>query len=236
MAGERPQLTGEQIAQAEGRIGFSHPVLAVIDQHAPTVARLTETYSRIADNQEQQRFIREHYGFLADALVTAGPYPLEATDLVAIWSRSTEVFSGYHRHAFAEMISSAYAIQGLESTGWRRFPRTYFETNELPSGVSTDREGLLHVRRRLDEIRKSLDELHSYVYGTNDSPTDTIARLGIQVSQGDPAAQAELKNLIASQKERQTSLLDELQENIRQGFTPLYFPIDDALTALGEAR
>ena len=200
-----------------------------MEQHLPTITHLTQTYSQITNNQEQQRYIGEHYGFFADALVEAGPYTMEPTDIIAIWSRAREVFSGYHRYALAGMVASAYAIQGLDNPDWKRFPRHYLGTSELPSEVVGDKEGLGHVMGRLDEIGESLDELNVYVYGTKESGMEMGAKLGARMRDGDTEAEAELNKLIAMQKERQTPILGEIHENFGNGFTPLYFPIRVAL-------
>ncbi|OGH17942.1 MAG: hypothetical protein A2868_03340 [Candidatus Levybacteria bacterium RIFCSPHIGHO2_01_FULL_40_15b] len=228
-AEQRPGLTVEQVARAERRDGVSHPVLSIIEQHLPTITQLTEEYSQITNNQEQQRYIGEHYGFFADALVEVGAYTMEPTNIVAIWSRAKEVFSGYHRYALAGMVAGAYAVQGLDNPDWKRFPRHYLETSELPTEVLGDREGLEHAMRRLDEIGESLDELNVYVYGTKESGMEMGAKLGARMRDGDTEAEAELEKLIAMEKERKTPILGEIHENFGNGFTPLYFPIRDAL-------
>jgi hypothetical protein len=234
MAGaeQRPELTGEQVSRAERRDGITHPVLSVIEQHLPTINHLTEGYSQITNNQEQQRYIREHYGFLADAFVEAGPYTMEPTDIVAIWSRATEVFSGYHRYALAQMISSAYAIQGLDNPEWRRYPRHYLETSELPEEVTEDRDGMLHAQSRLDEIDRSLKDIDFYVYGTHESAMSLAFNLSKKEAAGDQEAKRQLEELIAHQESRTTPVLGQIHENFGNGLYPLYFPLMNALKKL----
>jgi len=53
MSVERPLLTKKQVTQAEARIGFTHPVLNVIEEHLPVITSLSVGYSQITDNQEQ---------------------------------------------------------------------------------------------------------------------------------------------------------------------------------------
>lgn len=231
MTVERPMLTPEQYARAERRDGINHPVIAVLDQHLPTITRLEQDYSAIANNQEQFRYIAQNYGFLADAIVETGPYTLQPEDLIAIWSRAREVFSQsrYQRYALAGMVSSAYAIQGLENLEWRKFPRHYLETGELPEGVVKDRDGLLHVGTRLDEIGDSLDELNRYVFGTKESGMILAANLAKRSRDGDPDAARQLEELIALEKTRQTPLLRDIHEQFGNGYVPLRFPIEDVL-------
>lgn len=232
MPTERPILTAEQVATAENRRGVIHPVLAVIDHHLPTIARLHEGYAQITNNQEQQRFVSANYGFFADALVETGPYSLEPSELIVIWSRAREVFSGYHRYSLAGMVSSAYAIQGAKNPEWRKFPRHYLETHELPEGVARDKSGLLHVQSRLDQVGESLEDISFYVYGTRKSAMSHAFQLAKRESEGDEEAKKELESLIAHEKAHKTPTLGELHENFGNGYVPLYFPIRDALEEL----
>lgn len=234
MTGEIPSLTPEKVALAEKRTGFNHPVIDVIDQNQPHFAWHNQAYIGIKDTQEQQRYIADHYGFLADDIVTAGPYSLEPLDLIAIWSKTIEVFSRYHRYALAGMTGSAFAIQGLEDPDWRKFPRHYLETHELPSGVVKDKSGLLHVRSRLNQVSKSLEDLEFYVYGSRE-PSMTLAfNLAKKESEGDQEAKKQLEELIAREARYSTPVIRELQENFGNGFTPLYFSVNRALEDLGE--
>lgn len=234
MSAERPILTPEQYARAERRDDISHPVITVLDHHLPTLIRINQGYSAITGNQEQFAYISQNYGFLADALTEAGAYTLEPEDLIAIWSRAREIFpqSRYQRYALAGMVSSVYAIQGVENPEWRRFPRHYLETSELPEGVTRDRNGLVHVSSRLDDVGDSLDELNRYVFGTKESGMEIAANLAKKLRDGDPDADRQLQELIALEKTRQTPLLGDIHENFGNGYVPLRFPIEDALRAL----
>jgi|Napbiome12C3dose_1001474.scaffolds.fasta_scaffold00004_66 hypothetical protein len=138
-------FTPEQYAGAEARIGINHPVITVIDTHLPQLIQLGREYSAIVDNHERFEFMSKTHGFLADALVDVGPYTLKPLDLVAVWSRVTEVFSvsSNQRYAIAEIVSAAYAVQGLEDPKWKRFPRCRLENFKLPEDVVKDKEGFV---------------------------------------------------------------------------------------------
>lgn len=234
MSAEMPQFTEEQVAQAERRESFSHPVLTVIEEHLPQIIQLNKGYSSIpiVDTQEQQRYIKEHYGFLADALVDVNLYTLRPLEIVAIWSRAVEVFSGYHRYALAGMVAAAYAIQEVESPSWRKFPKHYLETAKLPAEVLTDHSGLTQVIGRLDQIGVSLDKLDFYVYGTREPAMELAFELAGRIRNGDAQAQAELDRLIAHQRKYSTPVLKEIHENWGNGYIPLYFPLRNALETL----
>ena len=145
-----------------------------------------------------------------------------------------EVFSGYHRYALAGMVGSAFAIQGLENPDWKKFPRHYLETFELPPEVVEDRSGLLHVRGRLNQISKSLEEIDFYVFGTRESAMELAFKLAERESEGDQEAKKQLKELIARDARYSTPVIREIHENFGNGFTPLYFSVNDALEVLGE--
>ncbi len=234
MTGEIPLLTPEQVALAEKRIGFNHPVIGVIDRNRPQFAWHNQAYSGIKDTQEQQRYIAGHYGFLADDLVAAGQFTLDPLDVIAIWSRAMEVFSGYHRYALAKMVGSSFAIQGLKNPDWKKFPRHLLETHELPSEVVSDKSGLLHVRSRLEQVSESLKGLEFYVFGTREPSMTRAFNLAKKESEGDKEAKKQLKELIAREARYSTPVIREIHENFGNGFTPLYFSVNGALEALGE--
>ncbi len=235
MAGEIPSLTPENVALAEKRVGFTHPVIDVLDRNQPQFTWNYQAYNDINHPQEQQRYIAGHYGFLADDIVAVGPFTLEPLDLIAIWSRAMETFSGYHRYALAGMVGSAFAIQGLENPDWKKFPRHFLETYELPSEVLKDKSGLLHVKNRLGQVSKSLAELSFYVFGTRESAMTLAFNLAKKESEGDQDAGRQLKELIARDERYNTPAIGELHENFGNGFTPLCLAVEDALEALGES-
>ena len=72
------------------------------------------------------------------------------------------------------MLSSAYAVQGLDNPAWKKFPRYYLEERGLPAEVIGDEIGIRHVIGRLDEIGANLLDIDFYVYGTRE-PAMTLA-------------------------------------------------------------
>ena len=171
MPAERPILTPDTVSQAETRRDVTHRIVAVLDQQAPRLAQLQEDYGQIANNQEEQCFISENYGFLADALVDAGSFSLQAEDLISIWSCAMDMFGThgrYQRYALARMVSTAYAVQGVANPEWKTFPRSFAERAGLPDALITDREGLTHVQERLHDIGEAIDDINFYTYGTRE--------------------------------------------------------------------
>ncbi|OGK19431.1 hypothetical protein A3G67_00510 [Candidatus Roizmanbacteria bacterium RIFCSPLOWO2_12_FULL_40_12] len=233
MSAERSILTREQVNQAESRVGFSHPVLTTIERNLPRILHLNEGYVFVTDSSNQQQYIKGHYGFLADALVEAGPYPLEPIDLIAIWARVIEVFpNNYYRYDLAGMISSAYAVMEIEDLEWKKLPRHYFETGQLPEAVTKDRSGLVVVQSRLHQIGENLGDIDFYTDGVSDGITHA-SDLAKRERDGDEEAARELDALIAHQKAHNTPTLSELHENFGNGYMPLSRAVGKALKAFG---
>lgn len=234
MSGEIPSLTPEKVALAEKRVGLTHPVIDVLDKNLPILTQLNKRYEGIKDNQEAQRYVREHYSFLADDLVAAGEFPLDPLDIIAIWSRAFTDLPYYQRHAFAGMVSSAYAIQGLDNPHWKKYPRHYSETYEIPQEVIDDKSGLMHVRERLDQIGVNIKEIDFYIYGVRGSAMQLAGELTRKEMAGDLDAKKRLEDLIAHQNTHMTPVLGEIHENFGNGYVPLYFVLNPALKALDE--
>src|SRR3989344_8374689 len=124
-------LTREQVECASRREGVSHPVISVIEYNEPRIAQLHQAYQSIESNQEQQRYVRNNYGFLGDAFEEAGEFFLGPLDIVAICSKAVDVWPDniYPRYGLARMIAPAYAIQGKPEH--RGLARYFLETHEL---------------------------------------------------------------------------------------------------------
>lgn len=153
----QPPLTRAEVERAANREGVQHPVISVLEYHSPRLSELSEPYRRIADTQEAQRYSDGNLGFLADAIEEAGDFSLNPLDLVAIWSKAMDLpLGGYFRYDLAGMISAAYGIRGIQTSGWDGFPRYFSERGRLPKSVAKDRSGLLYVHERLETIGNNL--------------------------------------------------------------------------------
>lgn len=216
-------LTEERVINAEKRIGFSHPVLDVINQHIPELTELNENVASLKSQKDQTSYIEEHYGFLADSLVKAGPYTLNPEDIIAIWSRAKEVFSTvYQKYALARMISYAYVIQGLNIADWKVFPRLFFEKGEFPEPFEHDSAALIHIKKKLGEIDGSLRDIHLFLDSSGYSISDLIS-LEFQSEKGDTDAKKKLEEIKSQRAKviREDPLLEEIGENFGNALVPL---------------
>lgn len=176
-------LTGEQIADAERNLGFSHPVIDVIHATHREIEEAEREYSRVIDHEEQEEFVKEHYGFLADAIAQAGPFPLGPLDIVSLWAAVIDTFpSDIQRVEVAGMIASAYAIQEVENAAWEQFPTSFLKDRELPDEVKKNTDELEQIQMRLEGLQANLNVLRPF----------------------------EIMDLVSSQS---TQFLDEIQDN-----------------------
>lgn len=167
------QLTLESIQRAERGEGVTRTVIDLLDSFEPQIVQLNQEYFRLTNGEEQQKYIQENFGFLADALESTEDFTLKPLDLIGIWSKATKVCNGpeshsyYQRVGIAGMICSAYSTKGMQNQEkWKGFARYVLENLDLPERILDDREGLLYVKGRLDEVVESRSKIISFVNDT----------------------------------------------------------------------
>ena len=158
--------TGEQIKGAKEMAGNSHPVVNALVQHQDQITKFVKDMPGPLYSPAQKSYVGTNGSFLVDIITEVGPFSLGSLDIVTIWGKVVEMFPDVNlRYITTYAIASAYAVHGLTTPKWKEFPKQFFKTEGLPENVSKDKEGLLHVKKKLDEIKGSLDGLHKYVYG-----------------------------------------------------------------------
>lgn len=233
--GTQPRLvifTPDLVARAEGGIVATHPVVAVFDQYADQMSGVAQASFAISEKEPERvrQFVRRNYGFLADALEALPDFSLEPLDLLTIWSRAIEVFPK-DRSMLARMIATAYATQGIQTNGWRGFPRFYLKRNSIPVQVLRDKVGLSHVKVRLDQIKASERNLYVYAYGVV-NPVGRNSELQLRMRSGDTEAKAEYQKFETYVREHSTPLIDETLENLGLGLPNFRKHVEDALERL----
>lgn len=229
---ERSPLTQVQIARAETRVDFSHPVIVVLEAHGPQITRLNEGWKLFPD-ADQRGYIYSHMDFIANAVEDSGEFSLEPLDLVAVWSKAMEVFdSRYERYALARIVAVSYAIQGVENPAWRRSPRHFIENVQLPREALADRVGLQHVKSRLQEVVQSRNELIFYIHGTRGNAMQLGIELAKRVKEGDAEAELQLNEFRAYNAEHATPVLREIAENFSNSMPVINNSIEAALMAV----
>ena len=222
-----PEFTRDDVLRAESRVGVIHPVLTVLDREAPRISAVTQAAIALLDNQDASQYVRKNSSFLVDAIEDAAPFTLSPLELVAIWSRNSEFRR--HRYLMAIALSISYAIQEVPTPEiWKRLPRRYIEDG-LPSEVTTDRDGLIHVKARLEEINANLDVLEYVTYGTSEPIIELVSKVAKRMRDGDPKAEQEYRSLQALISERKIPLLNDLSEAFGNGMMPVKLDIEDAL-------
>lgn len=225
-------LSKEQVLKAEQRIDAAHPVIVALAAHEPRITEINEKLKGITSNTNQQRYVAENFGFLLDDVQQINGFPLGPLDLVAIWSKAGEIFdSNYEHYALARIVATAYAVQGTSNPAWNSFPRQEIETHSLPAELVEDKEGLLHVKKRLDEIGDSINELEYYSSGVRGKFATTMAvELAKRINSGDTEAKNELDALLAYNKEHSSLILGRIGENFGNALIGVYMRIEAALS------
>jgi len=146
----------------------SHPVIAVLEAQGEKLHGLTEQLGVMGFGHDGERdFIRENFGFLADDVVDAGEFTLEAPDLLDVWTKVLDVLENRHlRYRFAAIVAGGFAVQPLADPRWRAFPRHYHEARVLQEELREDQAGLDVVRSRLGGVFVQLDEARRQTGGT----------------------------------------------------------------------
>lgn len=204
---QQAPLTAEILAQAE-HPAFTHPVLTVFEKNKQRIIDLRKEHGN--------RVPRTQYGFLADALVEAGSFSLEAKDMIGTWARllSMEEFGFNNRpeFIFSNMIASAFIIQGVESPGWEKFPRWALENpgKELPEEFTGDKEGLAYVRNRFGQFKKNYEEINNYLYGSETASAD-LESAGKNLHE--PRSLKKIQAYADVRKSRTTDVLDKVLNN-----------------------
>ena len=209
-------LTRDQVESASRREGQEHPVVAVLRYNAAAITGHHQRLEGLAYPDPWQTYVKDNFGFLADAFADIGNFSLGPLDIVKIWSFAKE--TGFKpMYDLAAMVSAAYGIQGNGSE-WKMVPRYYLETKgEFPKPI--DRQKLERFCGRLDEIEESLKDLDFYSWDTRESPI-AVARQAF-MGQGNKEAQKEAERIDAHHKEFSTPLLDQIDENFGNGFVCL---------------
>lgn len=224
-----PTLTKEQVLLAERRESTYHSVIDVLEYRTPQIAVFNRGYNKLTDNQEQQRFVKDNFGFLADDIGALDDFTLSPLELIAIWSKAHEMMSYYPRKTGLGMIlPTAYATKGAQNPGWKEFSKYMLESYELPEDVQQDKEGLLYVQDRIQQVRDSLNEISFYMNGVRDGMQKSID-LAMKSRDGDKEADEELNKLIAYSEEHQTEVLLALTENLSNGVTLTSMKLNDFL-------
>jgi len=231
MGPERSVLTQEQVAQAEKRIGITHPVISTLRAQRPRILELNEERFKLSNAQEDNAFVANNFGFLADAIEAVGDFSLEPLDIVAIWGEADEM--RIHGYALVMMVSSTYAIQGLENPVWKGLPRHLLETGTLPEEGRSNQSDLLHIKTRLQQVGESVDELGLYMYGGKD-PMVLAIELARRIKEGDEDAKREHEELTAYQAEHKTPILGKIRENFGNKLSYLATEVEMALSDLEE--
>ena len=212
--------------------GIRHPIISVLERHAPALARMT-TEHRAFSKEDSLNSVdcRKRFGFLADEFVALGSFELSPNDLLAIWTHANEVLPFlYQRYALAATLTTAYAVQEMKNRDWEKLPRAYLESREFPEEIKQDKIGLRLFDGRLDEIRNVINALECTESGTDQSNMSRGIALSRKARDGDKEAERELDALVAA-TEKGNPVIADIGENFSNTLLPISWKVNDLLDA-----
>lgn len=229
---ERTILTREQVEAAERREGITHPIIDLLEKHEEYILDTNKKIPSAGSRDTFWGFYIDNFGFLADELEEIGEFSVEPLDLIAIWSKTLDLFHDYQRYAFSRMLSAAYVLAGNSGIDNKGATRFLLENDELPAYLLDDPKVLMAMRERFDIISRSLKDVDFYVNGIEESAITVASRLAKLERDGDVEAGKRLQEMIDRQNEFLTPVLDNLHENFGNGMVPLRMFVSEALEDL----
>lgn len=179
-------LTPENIADAS-RLGeenpyFSHPVLQVLREEGSRMERAFRLYTGPKNLYRAENSIKINYVEIAVPMGKTKDFSLDPLELIAVWAHVEQHHAYYP--IFAPLLVLSYVGKGyhpknnpLDSTWGQALPLRYLQSGCLPSYATEEPEGLLHIRKRLIDIEKSLTGIGSYTEGQGSTPLlDSLVR------------------------------------------------------------
>lgn len=244
MVAERPLLRERDVRAAERwQDGFAgHPVIVVLGNNLSQIEDLNRRYPLHLDSPITKQDLTDRLGFLVEALVAAKPFTLDPLELVAVWSRMTEVFptkiraagrwpmfeQSRYRTALAGTISITHAIQVTEDLSWKQFPMTYLRSSALPEEIVIDNNGLQSVSNRLGVVRENVIELDCYAKGTREKTAAIIKAY----TEGKQGALRRLEVFESFMDRRNTPVLTDMSDSFGNGAMYARSLVDTALRDL----
>jgi hypothetical protein len=143
-----------------------HSVLSAIKNQKRNILEMQDSIAKEKAIQEgsqfdEQTYLENNFGFMGDALAQVGEFKLKPSDILHLWSETSELFSYYQRHALSGMISAAYCVQHFPNTDWQMFPRIY------NSGINNIFEFLTEINptdKELQTILSRYQDISTSIY------------------------------------------------------------------------
>lgn len=163
------ELSKDKVDRAERREGINHKIIDVLEASRDKLIEIDKGLDGVSATGDARAFIGKRLGFLAEEFGKVAPFTLELLEIVAIWSKLTEIVSHESlRDDVAFLLELSYAVQGLDDPLWKDLPKYFLETSELPANVINRASELSYVRERAGELEQKLMRgLYKYMWGSD---------------------------------------------------------------------
>ena len=209
-------LSDEEVRKAVEREGVHHPLIELLEAQAPELRAFLENYSLVEGNAEQQHYICQNFGFLADGVERTGHFSVDPLDIISLWSTVDELkFPMYPRYATTRIVGHAYASLPLPtragSTKWGLENEWKFR-----DGFFRSREDVQVYQARLKQLNDNLKEISFYRFGgrgvTSKSLFDRM---------NSPKGEESFRPALELSSTPFMKKLGEINENFNNGLSPL---------------
>lgn len=153
-------LTTESIENAINSNGITHPVIKLIDSHASQMSQFLEGYHADMSNAERQTYVKQNYGFFADAVVELKDFSLEPLEIIAIWSKVEEL--EMPKYVTAMVLASAYAQAKFTNESWKDTTRYMLENGTVPESVSHLKQDIEIYKERVKQVHDNINLIDQY--------------------------------------------------------------------------
>lgn len=145
-----------------------HSVLAAIQNQSHNIQAMQASIAneKVIHGEfgfDEQTYLEQNFGFMADAIAEAGGFTLQPNDIINVWSKTSDMFSYYQRHALSGIISAAYCVQLFRRKEWKMFPRIYNSgidnTFEFLSEINPTDKEFQRILSRYQDLTSSVREL-----------------------------------------------------------------------------
>jgi len=226
---EVPTITKEQIEAAKQ--DTSHQIVQVMLSMPDYFQKLREGYKPITDNnQEAQRFVKEQFSPLVNALNQLDDFSVSPLDIISIWSRAEQDLEGigYARYELAGTIGVVYGTRGSQSESFRNRIVEIINKNAIPKDLAKDEQAALYFFRRLKALSGSIDEITFYIHGTREDMGDLATKA---FGDKDEKAKKRWDELQKWSKEHQDDFLGSVCENWGNGLLSYSFSMPNDIRA-----
>lgn len=174
-------LLDADVERAHRREGIEHPILALFEREEARLKGFMGEYQKVdpEDNQARQKYVRENFGFFADAAEQVGDFSFGPLEIIAVWSKVDETgLLLYPRYTMAGIVTVAYVTMPVQ-TG-EGMVRYFVETGKAREDILAAQKEIM--RQRLRGVHSALDEIGFYRLGMRKGIGDLMQ--GIRTEEG----------------------------------------------------